>query len=341
MNAHGHWLKSSVTGAASLAATLLGLLVLTFFIGRALPVDPVLAVVGEHASADVYERTRIEMGLDQPVTVQFARYLGRVLNADLGTSVVSGQPVLRDLASFFPATFELATVAMLIGALVGIPAGVLAAVHRNRWPDVLVRITGLVGYSAPVFWLGIVGLVVFYVTLGWVGGPGRLDTLYQYSIEERTGLVLIDTLLAGSWDGFVNALSHLLLPAVVLAWHTAAYLSRMTRALMIDELNSEYILAARMKGLSDWRVVWRHAFINIRVPLLTSAALAYAYLLEGAVVTETVFAWPGIGMYITQSLFSADLPAVLGATTLIGLLFLMLNRFVDWLYPRLDARIKS
>lgn len=258
----------------------------------------------------------------------------------LGTSVVSGQPVLKDLARFFPATFELATAAMLLGAVIGIPAGVLAAVHRDRWPDVLVRVIGLAGYSAPVFWLGIVGLVVFYVSPGWVGGPGRLDSLYEYSIEPRTGLALVDTLLAGNFDAFANAVSHLVLPASVLGWQTAAYLSRMTRGLMIDELNSEYILAARMKGLKPWRIVWRHAFTNVRVPLLTSAALAYAYLLEGAVVTETVFAWPGIGLYITQSLFSADLPAVLGATTLIGLLFLLLNRFVDWLYPRLDPRIK-
>lgn len=326
--------------ALSLASALFGLLLLTFFIGRALPIDPVLAVVGEHASSEVYEQARLAMGLDQPLVVQFGRYLGRVMQGDLGTWVVSGQPVLHDLARFFPATFELATVAMILGALIGIPAGVLAAVQRDRWPDLLVRTIGLAGYSAPVFWLAIVGLVVFYVGLGWVGGPGRLDTVYEYSIDARTGLVLLDTLLAGNGDAFANALSHLVLPASVLGWHTAAYLSRMTRGLMIDELNSEYVLAARMKGLGAWRIVWRHAFTNVRVPLLTSAALAYAYLLEGAVVTETVFAWPGIGLYITQSLFSADLPAVLGATTLIGLLFLLLNRFVDWLYPRLDPRIK-
>lgn len=328
-------------GLASLLATLLGLLVLTFVIGRALPIDPVLTVVGEHASAEVYERARVAMGLDQPLVVQFWRYLARVAQGDLGTSVVSGQPVLSDLARFFPATFELATLAMLLGSLIGIPAGVVAAVFRDRWPDILVRLIGLAGYSAPVFWLGIVGLLVFYVNLGWVGGPGRLDTLYEYSIEPHTGLVLVDTLLAGSTEAFANAVGHLVLPAVVLSWHTAAYLSRMTRGLMIDELNSEYVLAARMKGLSAWRIVWRHAFGNVRLPLLTCAALAYAYLLEGAVVTEAVFAWPGIGLYITQSLFSADLPAVLGATTLIGILFLLLNRFVDWLYPRLDPRIKK
>lgn len=335
------WAAGGLTTLLSLAGALLGLLVLTFFIGRALPIDPVLAVVGEHASTQVYEHARVLMGLDQPLLVQFWRYLWRVAHGDLGTSVVSGQPVLHDLARFFPATFELASVAMLLGALIGVPAGVAAAVYRDRWPDVLVRVIGLAGYSAPVFWLGIVGLVVFYVGLGWVGGPGRLDTLYEYSIAPRTGLVMVDTLLAREPQAFINALSHLILPASVLAWHTAAYLSRMTRGMMIDELNSEYVLAAKMKGLGAWRIVWRHAFINVRVPLLTSAALAYAYLLEGAVVTETVFAWPGIGLYITQSLFSADLPAVLGATTLIGLLFLLLNRLVDWLAPRVDSRIKA
>ncbi|WP_321857413.1 ABC transporter permease [Paraburkholderia tropica] len=324
----------------TLTTSLLGLLAMTFLIGRALPVDPVLAVVGEHASPAVYAQARAAMGIDRPLPVQFGLYLWRVLHADFGVSVTTGQPVLHDVAQFFPATVELASLAMLIGIAVGVPAGVLAAVWRGRAADTLIRLVALCGYSTPVFWLGLIGLGILYEHLGWIAGPGRIDIAYQYSIDTHTGLMLVDTLLAGSWDAFVNACSHLVLPGILLGLSTAAYLSRMTRSFMIDALSSEYVLAARMKGLGEFRVVFRHALANACIPLLTTLALAYAYLLEGTVLVETVFTWPGIGLYIAQSIFSADLPAVLGATTLVGLCFILLNAAVDAVTPLLDPRVR-
>lgn len=324
----------------TMVGTIIGLLVLTFVIGRTLPVDPVLAVVGEHATAEVYAKAREDMGLDKPIPVQFFRYVDDVIHGDFGTSVASGKPVLSDIVQFFPATLELATVAMALGILLGIPAGVFSAVYQGRGPDILIRFIGLACYSVPIFWIGLVSLGIFYAGLGWVGGPGRLDTVFQYSIDSYTGLALVDSLLSGSSAGFGNAVSHLVLPAGILGLHTAAYLCRMTRTFMIEALSSEYVITARTKGLSEFSVIFRHAFGNILVPLLTTAALSYAYMLEGAVLTETVFAWPGIGLYITQSLFSADMPAVMGATTVIGLCFIVLNSVVDFLYARLDPRIR-
>jgi peptide/nickel transport system permease protein len=335
----GLWRRVASRVAAT-AATIVGLLIVTFVIGRVIPIDPVLAVVGDRAPADVYAAMRVKLGLDQPLWLQFARYAGDALRGDLGASVLTGKPVLRDIADFFPATVELATAAILIGVLAGIPAGVIAAAYHRRWPDHLLRFVSLAGYSVPVFWLGIVGLAVFYARLGWVAGPGRIDVAYQYAIDRVTGLMLVDTLIAGSFDAFVDALRHLVLPAVILGYYSLAFIARMTRTAMLAELKQEYVIAARVKGLSEARVVWRHALGNAAVPIITTVALAYAYLLEGAVLTETVFAWPGIGLYITQSLFSADMTAVLGATIVIGLCFIVLNLISDLIYPLADPRAR-
>nr|WP_240476823.1 ABC transporter permease [Geminicoccus roseus] len=324
----------------SVVLTVLGLLMVTFTIGRVVPVDPLLAVVGDRAPEHVRERAAIELGLDQPLWRQFLRYLGEVLQGDFGNSVLSGQPVLTDIARFFPATLELATTATIMGVFLGVPLGVLAATRHGRWQDQVIRVVALAGYSVPVFWLGLVGLLLFYAELGWVAGPGRIDVVYEYTIEPVTELMLVDTLLAGDTDAFFDAVSHLILPASVLGYFSLAYITRMTRSLMLGELGQEYIVAARVKGLSETRVIWRHAVGNIMVPLITTIALSYAYLLEGAVLTETVFAWPGLGLYITQSLFSADLTAVLGATIVIGLVFIGLNLLSDLLYTLVDPRAK-
>jgi peptide/nickel transport system permease protein len=304
------------------------------------PIDPVLAIVGDRASPSTYERVRLELGLDRPLYEQYWNYLTDLLRGDLGTSVLTSQPVLRDLLHFFPATLELATVATLIGVALGVPAGVLAAVKRGRWPDHLVRLVGLIGYSVPIFWLGLVGLLVFYARLDWVAGPGRLDFLYEGYVEPKTGLILLDAALAGEWEVFGNAFSHLILPAGLLGYYSLAYIARMTRSFMLDQLGQEYIVTARVKGMSEARVIWRHAFGNILVPLITVIALSYAYLLEGAVLTETVFAWPGIGLYITNSLFNADMNAVLGGTIVVGCVFVGLNLLSDLLYQLVDPRAR-
>jgi len=324
----------------TLAVTFLGLLLVTFLIGRVVPIDPVLAAVGDRAPPDVYERVRIELGLHLPLWQQFLIYVGDVLRGDFGRSVLTARPVLEDIVRVFPATLELATVATVIGVALGIPLGVLAATHQGRFLDHLVRVVGLIGYSVPVFWLGLVGLLIFYARLDWVAGPGRLDVFYEGLVPPVTGVLLVDSLLAGDLDIFVNAFWHLLLPASILGYFSLAYIARMTRSFMIEQLGQEYVTTARVKGLSERRVVWRHALGNTLVPLITVVALSYANLLEGSVLTETVFAWPGLGLYITNSLLNADMNAVLGGTVVVGTVFIGLNLLSDLLYRLLDPRAR-
>jgi peptide/nickel transport system permease protein len=327
--------------ATTLVLTYLGLLAVTFFIGRVIPVDPALAIVGERAPEHVVQRVREELGLNLPRWQQFARYVAKASRGDFGTSVLTGRPVREDVARTFPATLELATCAIVLGAGLGVPLGVWAAVRRGGAVDQSLRVVALVGYSVPVFWLGLMALVLFYARLGWVGGPGRLDVGFEYVVPPRTGLLLLDAALAGEWEAFGNALSHLVLPASILGYFSLAYISRMTRSFMLNELRQEYVVAARAKGLSEARVVWRHALRNAAVPLVTVIALSYAGLLEGSVLTETVFAWPGLGLYLTNSLQNADLNAVLGATIVVGTVFIALNLLSDVLYRALDPRTRA
>jgi peptide/nickel transport system permease protein len=322
------------------ALTYLGLLAVTFFIGRVIPVDPVLAIVGDRAPEHVVQRVREELGLNKPLLTQFGIYLQKAAQGDFGTSVLTANPVLDDIKKAFPATLELATVGILIGAGIGIPLGVWAAVRRGGAADHAVRVMGLVGYSVPIFWLGLMALVLFYAKLGWVAGPGRIDVAFEYSVDRVTGLLLVDAALAGEWDAFRNALSHLALPGALLGYFSLAYISRMTRSFMLNELAQEYIVTARAKGLSEARIVWRHALRNAMVPLVTVVALSYAGLLEGSVLTETVFAWPGLGLYITNSLQNADMNAVLGGTLVVGSVFIALNLLSDLLYRLLDPRTR-
>ncbi|MEE8287337.1 MAG: ABC transporter permease, partial [Gammaproteobacteria bacterium] len=311
-----------------------------FVIGRVMPADPVLAVVGDRASQAVYEQVYQEMGLDRPLYEQYWRYLSKLVQGDLGTSIMTARPVMDDILRFFPATLELATIATLLGIFFGIPMGVLAAVNKGRWPDHAVRVFGLLGYSVPVFWLGMVGLLIFYAKLGWVAGPGRLDVFYDDIVTPVTGVILVDAALQGEWEIFRNAISHLILPAAILGTFALAYISRMTRSFMLDQLNQEYVLTARVKGMSESRVIWRHAFRNVQVQLITIIGLTYASLLEGSVLTETVFSWPGIGQYITRSLFNADMNAVLGGTIVVGVCFVGINMLSDLLYKLVDPRAR-
>jgi peptide/nickel transport system permease protein len=320
--------------------TYLGLLAVTFFIGRVIPIDPVLAVLGDRAPANVVERTRREMGLDLPLIEQFYIYVKNALNGNFGTSVLTTNPVMTDIRRAFPATIELATLGTLIGALLGVPLGVLAAVRRGSIIDQIVRIIGLVGYSVPIFWLGLLALVLFYARLQWVAFPGRLDIVYEYTFTPITGFYLLDALWQRQWDVFRDAFRHIILPASLLGYFSLAYISRMTRSFMLNELAQEYVIAARVKGLSEMRVIWRHALRNAAVPLVTVIALSYANLLEGSVLTETVFAWPGLGQYITNSLQNADMNAVLGGTLVIGTVFVLLNLVSDLLYRLLDPRTR-
>ena len=262
----------------TLLLTFIGLTAVTFVIGRVMPVDPVLSVVGDRASQEVYDKVYREMGLDRPIYEQYALYLGRLVQGDLGISIMTAQPVAKDIARFFPATLELATIATVMGIFIGIPMGVLAAVKQGRWPDHAVRLVGLFGYSAPVFWLGMVALLVFYAKLEWVAGPGRLEVFYDGIVEPVTGVLLLDAALAKEWEIFENAISHLVLPSVILDTYSLAYISRMTRSFMLDQLSQEYVLTARVKGVSERGVIWSHAFRNVRVQLITIIGLTYASL---------------------------------------------------------------
>ncbi|HVY52147.1 peptide ABC transporter permease [Hypericibacter adhaerens] len=324
----------------SVAATFFGLLLVTFVIGRLMPVDPLLAIVGERASEDTYNRVREELGLNLPIWRQFLIYAWNVLRGDFGMSVLTARPVAEDLLRVFPATAELSIVGILIGIVAGVPLGVWAAVYRNSLIDHVMRVLGLVGYSVPIFWLGIMGLLVFYLELQWVSGPGRIEVYLDGQVPTVTGMILIDSAIAGDGEVFSNALSHIVLPASLLGYYSLAYISRMTRSLMLEQLGQEYLLTARIKGVSRRRLVWRHAFGNILVPLITVIALSFASLLEGSVLTETVFAWPGIGRYITNALLNADMNAVLGGTIVVGTVFVGVNLLSDLLYKIVDPRAR-
>ncbi|MFZ1337636.1 MAG: ABC transporter permease, partial [Paracoccaceae bacterium] len=236
------------TGIVTLAITLLGLLVITFIIARVVPIDPVLAIVGERATAEQMQAAREALGLDLPFWQQFAIYVGDAVRGDLGTSIRTGLPVSQEIGRFFPATLELATLGTIFGTLVGVPAGVLAATRPGTISDQFVRLVGLMGYSMPVFWLGLIGLLVFYGKLDWVAGPGRLDPTYdmmmEFQLTQYTGMILIDSALNGAWDIFRNAVSHIILPAGLLGYVSMAYISRMTRSFMMNELGQEYITTA-------------------------------------------------------------------------------------------------
>ncbi len=338
-------LRQAGLGVISLAITLLGLLLITFLIGRVVPIDPVLSIVGERATEAQIQAVRDKLGLDLPMWQQFFIYVRDALRGDLGNSIRTGQPVAAEIARYFPATLELATLGTIFGTLVGVPAGVLAATRPGSLADQIVRVVGLLGYSMPVFWLGLIGLLVFYGQLDWVAGPGRLDPTYdmmmEFTLTSYTGMILIDSALNGAWDVFGNAVSHIILPAGLLGYVSMAYISRMTRSFMMNELGQEYVTTARVKGMPERRVIWVHAMKNVMVPLITVIALSYAYLLEGSVLTETIFAWPGLGSYITDALFAADMPAVLGGTVVVGVVFVTLNMASDIVYRLIDPRARA
>jgi len=326
---------------ATVLLTLLGLLLLTFVIGRVMPLDPVLSVVGPDADRATYEQVYRKLGLDRPLIMQFGYYLRDLLHGDFGNALLTGHPVTADLARVLPATIELATLAIVIGTCLGVPMGVYAATRRGRLGDHLTRLVSLLGHSTPVFWFGMVGLIVFYAKLGWAGGTGRVDLAYDGLVQRNTGLLLLDAALAGEWEVFGSALKHILLPAAILGLHSMAYISRMTRSFMLTQLSQEYILTARVKGLSERTVVWRHAFRNILVQLLTIVALTYGGLLEGAVLIETVFGWPGFGQYLTSSLLLGDMNAVMGSVLVVGVTFVALNLLSDALYQVFDPRTRQ
>ncbi|EJJ25225.1 ABC transporter permease [Rhizobium sp. CF142] len=332
--------RKLATSFSVILTTLLGLLIITFVVGRMVPADPVIAVIGDQADQTTYERVYKEMGLDQPLYVQFATYLGNVAQLNFGQSHVTKNPVASDLARVFPATLELATLATIIGAGLGIPLGIISAVRKGTWVDHLARIVGLLGHSTPIFWLGTIVILVFYAKFGLIPGSGRLDVYNEGLVEGPTNSILVDAIIAGEWEVFRDALLHVTAPALILGYAAMAYLSRMSRSFMLEQLRQEYVLTAKAKGLGQRTIIWRHAFRNIRVQLLTIVALAYCGLLDGTVLIETVFAWPGLGQYLTSALFFADMNAILGSVLLIGIISIVINLLSDIAYRFLDPRTR-
>lgn len=306
-----------------------------------LPVDPVLAVVGDRASPSVHDEALIELDLDEPPQEPFWIYLQKVFSSDFGQSFLTKRLIDYDIRRVFPATVELAGVGILIGAFPGIPMGVLAAVKQGKLVDRIARVLSLIGHSAPIFWLGLNAILVFYAKLGWAAAPdGRISIDCECTVTQTTGFLPLDTAMRVKRDGFRNVLCHLVMPATLPGCYSMAHIGRMTRSFMLNELAQEYVITARVKGAPEWRIIRVHALRNAAVPLVTVVALSYASLPEGSVLTETVFAWPGLGRYPSHSLQDADMNAVLGGTLVIGVFFVGLNLLSDLFYALLAPRVR-
>jgi peptide/nickel transport system permease protein len=314
--------------------------VVIFLIANTVPGDPVLSQLGDLAAStpSVVAEFRHKWGLDLPIWDRYWIFLNGLLHGDFGVSLVSRRPVLQDIAEYAPATLELASVAFVLSLVVGLPLGVLAAVKRDSWVDNVARAISLIGVSAPTFWLAFIMLAIFYGALDIAPGPGRLDPV-SFPPDRITGLLLIDTALVGDWDTFRDAAAHLVLPSIVLASATLGLITRTTRAAMLEALSQDYVRVARAKGLLRRVVVLGHAAPNAMLPVVTLGGLAYANLLSGAVLTETVFGWPGLGRYTYESAVALDFPAIMGITTIVAIVFVLVNLVVDMSYAMLDPRV--
>ncbi|HEX5692671.1 MAG TPA: ABC transporter permease, partial [Roseiflexaceae bacterium] len=322
-----------------LVLVLVGVSIITFALSQLVPVDPVASALGQNAREEQIEAYRKELGLDRPAVLQYFSYVGRLLQGDFGKSIRTRRPVADDLRDFFPATIELSIAALLVAIALGIALGVISAIRRNSWIDGLARVFALVGGSLPIFFVGLLVLALFYSKLRWLPGPGRLDAVLKPP-PRFTGMYTVDSLIAGNWPLFRNSLSHLVLPAVTLGYFSTAVLLRMTRSSMLEVLNQDYVRTARAKGLRDSGVILRHALKNAMIPVLTTIGIVFGSLLSGAVLTETIFGWPGLGRYATTSVTSLDLPAVMGVTLVAAVVYPVVNMLVDIGYHVLDPRIR-
>jgi dipeptide transport system permease protein len=319
--------------------TFIGLTLLAFFLIRIIPGDPIETMAGERGIDPVrHEQLRREYGFDKPVLVQYGRYIARVLHGDLGRSIVTREPVIAEFAALFPATVELAICAMLFALILGLPAGILAAVKRNSVFDHGVMGVSLTGYSMPIFWWGILLILLFSVELDLTPVSGRIDV--QYFVEPVTGFLLIDTLLSDDKGAFASALSHMLLPAIVLGTVPLAVIARMTRSAMLEVLGEDYIRTARAKGLPAYRVICVHALRNALIPIVTVIGLQIGVLFTGAILTETIFSWPGVGKWLIEAINRRDYPVLQGGTLLIGVVVMAVNLLVDLTYGLINPRIR-
>jgi peptide/nickel transport system permease protein len=336
----GIWAYIGRRVAQSLLVLLL-VSVATFGLVQAVPGDPIETVLGERAAGDPEVRAAAERhyGFDQPLQLQYVYFMRNLAHGDLGESISTRRPVMDDLRQFVPGTMELAISAMLFATVVGVPLGILAAINQDRWPDHLARFVALIGTSIPVFWLGLLVLYLFFYRLQWLPGPGRLDT--GMPIPERiTGMVTLDAALRGEWDVFHSSVMHLILPSIVLGSFALGIIARMLRSSLLAALGDDYVRTARAKGLSENKVVAGHAMRNALIPTITVLGLTFAGLLAGAVLTETIFSWPGIGRYSVQAALKVDYPALLGVTLFVASVYVFVNLVVDIIYGILDPRIR-
>src|SRR5262245_5076483 len=324
-----------------LLVSVLGVTLISFLIAHAVPADPIVSNLGQQASQrpEIVKAFKEKWGLDRPLHVQYLAFVGDLLQGELGTSINSRRAITKDLAQFLPATIELSTTAVLFALAVGVPLGVVAAVRRDGPIDHVARLVSLIGVSVPIFWLATASLVLFYATLHWTVGPGRLGP--QIDAPARlTGFFTIDAAITGNWVTFRSAVSHLILPGLVLASSVLGLVTRVTRSSMLDTLSQDYLRTARAKGIPEAGIIARHALRNALIPTVTVLGLAYGGLLSGAVMTETIFAWPGLGRWAFQSAVTNDFPAIMGVTFVIGVMYTLVNLAVDLLYGWLDPQIR-
>ncbi|KMO14266.1 ABC transporter permease subunit [Methylobacterium indicum] len=332
-------LRFLLTRASLVIPTFLGITLVAFFLIRLVPGDPIETMAGERGIDPArHAELRAEYGFDKPLLAQYGIYLERLAHGDLGRSISTKEPVIAEFASLFPATIELGICAILFALLVGLPAGILAALRRNSVFDHGVMGLSLTGYSMPIFWWGLLLILLFSVQLGWTPVSGRIDV--QYFIEPVTGFLLIDTLLSDESGAFASALSHLVLPAVVLGTVPLAVIARMTRSAMLEVLGEDYMRTARAKGLPAWRIVGLHALRNALIPVVTVIGLQVGVLFTGAILTETIFSWPGIGKWLIEAIGRRDYPVLQGGILLIGAVVMAVNLLVDLAYGLVNPRIR-
>jgi dipeptide transport system permease protein len=332
-------LRFALTRIALVIPTFVGITLLAFFLIRLVPGDPIETMAGEHGIDPArHDRLRHEYGFDQPIMVQYARYVARVLNGDLGRSFITHEAVASEFAALFPATVELAICAILIAVIVGLPAGIIAAVRRNSIFDHGMMGVALAGYSMPIFWWGLLLIQLFSIKLNLTPVSGRIAV--EYFIEPVTGFLLVDTLLSGEKGAFASALSHIALPAVVLGTVPLGVIARMTRSAMLEVLGEDYIRTARAKGLPAFRVICVHALRNALIPVITVIGLQVGVLFTGAILTETLFSWPGVGKWLFEAISRRDYPVLQGGTLLIGAAVMVVNLLVDLTYGLINPRIR-
>ncbi len=317
---------------------LIGVSIVVFSFVHLIPGDPALVMLGERASEENVAELRERLGLNEPLPVQYLVFVGNILRGDLGRSIQGNKPVAGELARRFPATMELSFISLFLASILGIPIGVISAVKRNSLIDTASMVGALVGVSMPIFWLGLLLIFIFGVYLGWLPTGGRLDVTMD--LEPITGMYTIDSLLRGDWDAFGNAVKHLVLPSIALSTIPLAIIARITRSAMLEVLHQDYIRTARAKGLHEKAVIFRHALRNALLPVVTVIGLQMGTLLSGAVLTETIFSWPGIGRWLFNSIQGRDYPIVQSVSLVIALIFVLVNLLVDLSYAWLNPRIR-